>query len=255
MALIKATVKQMLNVMNEIAPPELCEEWDNPGLLIGRADAYVTAIMLCVDATESVIREARECGAQLIISHHPLMFHAIKHVRDDEPEGHVICELIRNNMNLIAAHTNLDAAHGGVNDALCETLGLTCVSAPEPFLRVGSMNGTLDGIAQFVRDKLDTRVMTYGPGDAHIERVALCSGAGGSEIRAAKEYGAQLFITGEMKHNELIEARQMGLSVICAGHFETERVVLSHLAGGLQTRFSALQYKANIFISKSHPLA
>ena len=183
------------------------------------------------------------------------MFHAIKRVRDDEPEGHVICELVRAGISLIAAHTNLDAAAGGVNDALAHALGLKNVEAPEPFLRAGDICGTLLEISHMVRARLDTRALTYGPDDMLIDRAALCSGAGGSEVMAAYQSGAQLFITGEMKHNELILARQLGLGVICAGHFETERVVLSPLAEGLQTRFSALQYKSNVFISRTNPLA
>ena len=250
-----ATVSDVLDIMNEIAPPELAADWDNPGLLVGRADSEVVSMLLCVDATAEVVSEARQLGAQLIISHHPLMFHAIKHVRDDEPEGHVICELIRSGLSLIAAHTNLDAAQGGVNDALAHALGLKDVEAPEPFLRVGALEGSLFNIARMVRHKLDTHALLYGPDDAQVHRAALCSGAGGSEIMAAYKSGAQLFITGEMKHNELILARQLGLCVICAGHFETERVVLSHLTEGLQTRFSALQYKSNVFISRTNPLA
>lgn len=250
-----ATVSDILNIMNEIAPPALAEDWDNPGLLVGRADGEVSSVLLCVDATAEVVDEARQLGAQLIISHHPLMFRAIKHVRDDEPEGHVICELIRSGISLIAAHTNLDAAVGGVNDALAHALGLKNVEAPEPFLRAGDICGTLLEISHMVRARLDTRALTYGPDDMLIDRAALCSGAGGSEVMAAYQSGAQLFITGEMKHNELILARQLGLGVICAGHFETERVVLSPLAEGLQTRFSALQYKSNVFISRTNPLA
>ena len=142
-----------------------------------------------------------------------------------------------------------------MNDALAHALGLKNVEAPEPFLRAGDICGTLLEISHMVRARLDTRVLTYGPDDMLIDRAALCSGAGGSEVMAAYQSGAQLFITGEMKHNELILARQLGLGVICAGHFEPERVVLSPLAEGLQTRFSALQYKSNVFISRTNPLA
>lgn len=249
-----ATVGELLDMMNGIAPPELAEDWDNPGLLVGRADADVARILLCVDATEGVVDEARELGAQLVISHHPLMFRAIKHVRDDEPEGHVICELIRADLSLIAAHTNLDMAQGGVNDALAEAVGLTDVEAPAALLRAGGLSGTLEDIARRIERALDTRALYYGPADAPIERAALCSGAGGSELVDAARSGAQLFITGELKHSEIILARQLGLCAICAGHFETERVVLSHLARGLQTRLDALQYKVKVCVSRVHPL-
>ena len=86
-----ATVGDILAILNGMAPPELAEEWDNPGLRVGRADQQIEAALLCVDATEAVVREARQRGAGLIVAHHPLMFRAIKRVRDDEPEGHVIC--------------------------------------------------------------------------------------------------------------------------------------------------------------------
>ncbi len=249
-----ATVGDLMNIMNELAPPELAEDWDNPGLLVGRADAAVERMLLCVDATEGVVAEARKLGAQLIIAHHPLMFRAIKHVRDDEPEGHVICELIRAGASLIAAHTNLDMARGGVNDALAEAVGLVDAEAPAPLLRAGGLSGTLEDIARRIERALDARALYYGPAEARIERAALCSGAGGSELIDAARCGAQLFITGELKHSEIILARQLGLCAICAGHFETERVVLSHLARGLQTRLDALQYKAKVYVSRVHPL-
>lgn len=249
-----ATVGDLLNIMNEMAPPELAESWDNPGLLVGRADVQVERALLCVDATADVVAEARELGAQLVISHHPLMFHAIKRVRDDEPEGHVICEMIRSGISLIAAHTNLDMAPGGVNDALAEAVGLSGVEAPAPLLRVGALNGTLEEITRRIERALDARALYYGPADARIARAAVCSGAGGGEIEAAARAGAQLYITGELKHSDIILARQLGLCAVCAGHFETERVVLSHLAGGLQTRLDALQYKVKMFVSRTHPL-
>lgn len=250
----EAKVNDLLAMMNEIAPPELAEDWDNSGLLVGRADAAIKNVLLCVDVTADVIAEARRLDVGLIIAHHPLMFHAIKQVRDDEPEGHVISELIRSNMGMIAAHTNLDMAEGGVNDALALAVGLEDAQAPEPLIRAGGLKGRLCDIASAIERRLDTHALYYGPADAMIARAALCSGAGGSELAAACACGAQLFITGEMKHNELIRARQLGMCVICAGHFETERVVLSHLAKGLQMRLDALQYEAKVFVSWTHPL-
>ena len=241
-----ATVSDILNIMNEIAPPALADDWDNPGLLVGRADGEVSSVLLCVDATAEVVDEARQLSAQLIISHHPLMFRAIKHVRDDEPEGHVICELIRSGISLIAAHTNLDAAAGGVNDALAHALGLKNVEAPEPFLRAGDICGTLLEISHMVRARLDTRALTYGPDDMLIDRAALCSGAGGSEVMAAYQSGAQLFITGEMKHHLAIQAEFIGLNVIEAGHYETERIVLPRLIERLQREANDVQYRLTL---------
>lgn len=251
-----AKVADILGIMDGIAPRELAEGWDNPGLLIGRADAEVNAALLCVDATEQVISEARELGAELIIAHHPLMFRAIKQVRDDDPEGHVICEMIRGGLNMIAAHTNLDMAQGGVNDALAAALGLKDVSAPEPLIRLGCVREAEFGeLAECFADALGARVLTYGGVKTRVSRVALCSGAGGSEIDAAARCGAQVFLTGEMKHSDIIRARQLGLCVICVGHFETERVVLSPLANGLQTRLNELQYKVKVYVSEADPFA
>lgn len=250
-----ATVGDILAILNGMAPPELAEEWDNPGLLVGRADQQIEAALLCVDATEAVVREARQRGAGLIVAHHPLMFRAIKRVRDDEPEGHVICELIRAGVSMIAAHTNLDMASGGVNDALAAALGLEDAVSPEPLLRAGRMEGTLREVRERVERALDTRALSYGPEDMRVTRVALCSGAGGSELAAAARCGAQAFITGELKHSDLILARQLGLGAICAGHFETERVVLSPLANGLQSRLDALQYNVKVYVSGTNPLA
>ena len=121
---MSVTVGQILDILNQMAPPELKEDYDNVGLLAGRPDRPVERIMVGLDLTEGLVREAAEWGAQLIVTHHPIFFRGRKNIREDDAEGAAVCALIRENMSLIAAHTNFDNAPCGVNDALAQALGL-----------------------------------------------------------------------------------------------------------------------------------
>ena len=134
------TVQTVADAVNRLAPKKLAEEWDNPGLLIGSPTAEVKKIFVCLDVLDENISRAIELGAQLIVAHHPLIFHAIKNVRFDLPHGRKIARLIQNDLAVFAAHTNLDSAAGGVNDVLASKIGLVDVknfalemnSAPAP---------------------------------------------------------------------------------------------------------------------------
>lgn len=130
------TVSEMERIVGIIAPYELAEEWDNVGLLFGRSEAEVTRVLVALDLTQAVLDEARALGAQLIVAHHPILFHARKHVTDRDREGRLMLDMARADVALIAAHTNLDSAPGGVNDVLMEAMGCTQVSG-EGAVRVG----------------------------------------------------------------------------------------------------------------------
>ena len=121
------TVQTVADAVNRLAPRKLAEDWDNPGLLIGDPSAEVKKIFVCLDVLDENISRAVELDAQLIVAHHPLIFHAIKNIRFDLPHGKKISRLIKNNLAVFAAHTNLDIAAGGVNDILASKIGLTDV--------------------------------------------------------------------------------------------------------------------------------
>ena len=238
-----ATVSDILNIMNEIAPPALAEDWDNPGLLVGRADGEVSSVLLCVDATAEVVDEARQLGAQLIISHHPLMFRAIKHVRDDEPEGHVICELVRSGISLIAAHTNLDAADGGVNDCLAHALGLSGLSMlnEEKIGRIGTLSCEipLEEFLPAVVKSLGCSGLRFRDGGKPVHRVAVGGGACRDYIPQAIAQGCDTFVTADLRYNDFLDTH--GLNLIDAGHYPTENVVCEAVRAYLAKSFPLLE--------------
>ncbi len=249
----KITIQSIAEVMNRIAPKNLAEDWDNPGLLIGSPNSEVEKIFVCLDVGEEVIKSAKNFGAQLIISHHPLIFHAIKNIRTDLPLGRKIEMLIKNDLAVFSAHTNLDSAIGGVNDVLAEKIGLTEIKMfgdeeislgrlgklPEPM--------TAKNFAEHIKKSLSAEnVRLVDAGDFLISKVGLCSGAGSEFIAKAKFFGAQAFVTGDLKYHEAQSAVETKIHVVDAGHFATEFPVVHALAGKLRTEFEKLNYKVEV---------
>ena len=228
-------MKDLMCAMECIAPVSSAEEWDNPGLLVGDEEGEVRGIVLCVDATSAVVDFAEKVGANVILSHHPLMFGGVKRLTEGGYEGAILRRLIRKDMMLFAAHTNLDKAPGGVEDCLAEALGVECEWSEEPYLRCGSVGLHKVGqLVRRVRERVSPQAVFYGDADAEIDQVALSCGGGGEFFRRAHELGANVYITGEMKHHERIEAQGLGMQVILAGHEESERVVLEPLKERLE---------------------
>lgn len=235
-------VAELVKIIDCIAPFETAEEWDNVGLLVGDPEQEVTGVLLCVDATEGMLQEAMHMGCNVILSHHPLMFSGVKHLRQDEYEGKLLRYLIRHDLNLIAAHTNLDAAVGGVKDSLAQALGID-VDASDRYVRCGTVEEQSEGdFVKRVEAALHARALYYGGPHRKVRRVAVSCGGGGDFFREALNMGATLFVTGEMKHHERLEAQACGLDVIIAGHAETENVVLQPL----QMRLEAAGIRAEL---------
>ncbi len=254
MSMNACTVADIEKMVGEIAPFELAEEWDNVGLLLGRRGGEVTRALVALDVTPAVIGEAKAIGAQLIITHHPIMFGARKRVTDADYEGGMMLSLAEAGIALIAAHTNLDAAPGGVNDTLMAAMGAVNVRG-EGCVRVGDVaeGTTLSMLRDQARRALKADVRIYGAEDTPVHVLGCCSGAGSSEIGEAAALGADCFITGEVKHNLALEAMALGVAVIEAGHYETENPVCEVLAGALQNGADALKYKVMFFCSKVNP--
>ena len=254
MSMRTCTVADIEGLVGEIAPFELAEEWDNVGLLLGRRSSEVARALVALDVTPAVIEEAKALGAQLIVTHHPIMFSARKRVTDDDYEGAMMLEMAAARLSLIAAHTNLDAAPGGVNDTLMAAMGCVHVRG-EGCLRVGDVaeGTTLGMLCEQARRALKADVRIYGAQDMPVHVLGCCSGAGSSEIAAARALGADAFITGEVRHNLALEAMGMGVGVIEAGHYETENPVCEVLASALQNAADALEYKVMFFCSKVNP--
>lgn len=249
------TVGKILEIIDGFAPFDTAMSWDNAGLLIGKKENEVTGILCALDATPEVAREAKTLGAQLLVTHHPVMFRPIQRLDEENPEAETICELIRNGVSLIAAHTNFDAAPGGVGESLASQVGWQ-VTEKEDVLCLGSLPET--GLAQLekhVSRALNAPVVRYGGGDEkRVTRFALCSGAAGEEeALEALRRGAQVLLTGEMKHNELLAACARGLTVLCAGHRATEICAAQSMAGHLQIALNRLQLNVRLFVSRIDP--
>ncbi|HWR23933.1 MAG TPA: Nif3-like dinuclear metal center hexameric protein [Feifaniaceae bacterium] len=257
-------LEALLPVLGRIAPPRLAEEWDNVGLLIEPEAADITRILVALDCTAEVVKEAREVNAQLVLTHHPLFFKPVRRILHSDPDTAAAYALIRSGIGLYAMHTNLDCAMGGVNDALASALGLADVRPlllPDLLLseetqglgRVGNLKEqpSLGDFARQVGTDLDAAVRVAGERERVIRRVAVVGGSGGDYIRAAKAAGADVLVTGEVRHHQALEALFMGLGLVEAGHYETECVVLGPLIAGLQAALEEIQYKVDLLYAKS----
>lgn len=233
----KCTVQTVADAVNRLAPRKLAEDWDNPGLLVGTPSAEVKRVFVCLDVLDDTITQAADLDAQLIVAHHPLIFHAIKNVRYDLPHGRKLERLIKNGLAVFAAHTNLDTALGGVNDVLARKLGLVDVKMlGDEELTMGRL-GTLEtsmtaaDFARHVKQALNAdSVRLVDAGDFMINKVGLCGGAGADFIQRAKFFGAQVFVTGDVKYHEAQAAVENKIHVVDAGHFATEFPIVHELA-------------------------
>ena len=240
------------NCIDEFAPFMTQASWDNSGLLTGKFDNRVSGVLLALDVHEHVVDEAIKLGANLIVSHHPIMFSGRKNLREDDPEADMLCKIVRNNINVISAHTNFDAARGGVNDALADIIGLknieTIEADDEGFLRIGDIDEiTLEKLTEQVRNRLGDAVRSYGARDKIIKRVAVCGGSAGEFAITAYKAGADAYITGEMRYHDCIDLAQKGFATLQAGHDATEKQSLKVL----EAEFKQLTASTDIKITLS----
>ncbi len=256
-----ATVKDIYAYLDKMAPFSYQMSFDNSGFLVGRGGFEVTRLMVALDITEEVVGEALEAGCQLIVSHHPIIFHPAKQITDGDPTGRVLLVLTENHIAAICAHTNLDAAAGGVNDALAEKLGLQNVSllhqdgqawdgTPYGIGRVGEVRNFSDArsFAVFVRDALNAQGLRLEDAGRPVRKVAVGGGACGGMLSDAVALGCDTFVTADVKYNVFLDARAMGVNLIDAGHFSTEDVVCPVLVRWLKSGFPQME----IFMSKRH---
>ena len=246
------TVQTVAEAVNRLAPRRLAEEWDNPGLLLGDPSAEVKKIFVCLDVLDESISRAIEVDAQLIVAHHPMIFRAIKNVRIDLPHGNKIARLLKNNLAVFAAHTNLDSAIGGVNDVLAEKIGLVDVKMfgdEEISLgRIGTLETPMTALdfARHVKHALNAEtVRLVDAGDFLVRKVGLCGGSGAEFIGKAKFFGAQAFVTGDVKYHDAQAAVESRIHVVDAGHFATEFPIVHVLAEYLRGELK--DYPVEIF--------
>lgn len=227
------TVQDVYDYLDSRARFATCEEWDNVGLLIGDARQTVHRILVTLDVTDGAIDAAVATGADLIVSHHPVIFSPLKQLESDS----IPYRLAASGISVICAHTNLDRAADGVNDTLAALLGLSDIHpADDGMCRIGTLpqSVTATALARRVAETLGTAVRVSGNGD--IQTVAVCGGSGGDFIGALTPI-ADAFITGEVRHHEWLATRN--ITVIEAGHYATEVPVVDTLCRWLTDAFDA----------------
>lgn len=238
--------RDIVKEIEKIAPPELAESWDNSGTQIYTGCEDITDVLVCLEITDDVITEATESGAQLIISHHPLIFGGINRVDVDADgrdavTGRYITRLIENGISAYSAHTSFDSAPEGNNYYLAKLLGLENIEGPSDEL-VGSIGFlssplSLDMAAELISERLDMpreRLRIAGAFDDKISKMAICTGAGGIFLEDAVSLGCDLLITGDVKFDQAQYARGAGISLIDAGHFDTEKIFVENFAAQLR---------------------
>ena len=261
------TVCEIWNVLSKWAPPELAESWDNTGLQVGDPDAPVQRLMVALDATENVLEAASERKAQMVLTHHPLLFRPVSSLDISKQLPRLLAGFLRKNIALAAAHTNLDSTVGGVSDLLANALGLSDVkplqtSEPNPpsvgLGRIGNLpyGCKLSEIMLKVSSMLrNPGLLVVGHPEQMITRVALCGGSGSDLWPMAVDEDADLFLSAEIKHHIAREAEQMGKAIIDAGHFYTEWPVVPAMAEYMKQQASdeGWDLKVDIFDDERSP--
>lgn len=251
-----ATVRDVYDWLNQIAPFDTAESYDNAGLLLGSMSAPAERILVALDAVPQVVEEAVSHQVQLIVTHHPLMFHAVKNLLDDDYESRVIRTLISHNISLIAAHTNLDRSpiYSG-SAVMAEKLHLQNVRQ-EGFIFIGDIpDGEIgaNDLRRRITDAEDEYIYLYGDARKKIRTLAICGGAFDEGYSQAIALGAQAYLTGEVRHHNALAAIGSGIVLFGGGHFGTEALLVPKLAGALQNAMDALKYRVVVYPSAFRP--
>ena len=249
-------VADIIKVIEDFAPLGIQEKWDNSGLCIGSPDAPVSSVLIGLDCTPELVDEAVECGADMIVTHHPLIFSGLKKISPDDQVGAAVMKAVRNGISVYAAHTSADKVLAGVSGAMASRLGLESVrildedgdgtglgvvgDLPEPL--------SAEEAVKLVKERFGLKVMrTSRPVDGMISRIAMCGGSGGSLIGAAMASGAQLYISGDISYHNFFT--KDGFMVMDIGHYESEIEIVDILFSLLRKKFPtfAVRITQNIY--------
>ncbi len=238
------TVNELYNRLSALYPAALSAEWDNDGLMCCKDGSKEVKRVLCaLDATDAVIDYAIENGFDLILTHHPLLFHKVGAFTENVPEARKLMKLSAAGISVLSFHTRADAALGGVNDLLAKALGL-CDVAPLPggIGRIGTLKEKeeLSSFAKRVKEALPSPLVLFGDAGLLVSRCALCGGSGKDEIAAAKAAGADTFLSGRLSYESVNEAGSLGINLLEAGHFYTEDLLPRYWAEELLRSFPGL---------------
>ena len=249
-------IKDVINVIEDFAPLSIQESWDNSGLCIGSPESEVSSVLLGLDCTEQLVDEAIACGADLIVTHHPLIFSGLKKISPDDPTGAAVIKAISNGISIYAAHTNADKVISGVSGAMAARLGLADVSVLDEdgdgtgLGVVGNLPEPMDAedMIAMVKEKFALKMMRSSrPLGQKISRVAVCGGSGGSLIGAARRSGAQLYISGDISYHNFFTPE--GFMIMDIGHYESEIEIVDILFSLLRKNFPtfAVRITQNIY--------
>ena len=233
---------EILNYINEIAPFDTAMGFDNVGLLIGNAEQTSETVLLALDVTSEVTEEAVSAGAKIIISHHPIIFTPLKSIETNS----IPYLSVKNDITVISAHTNLDIADGGVNDTLAESVGVLSDSKTDSeCLLIGELKNELrsEEFAMKIKGALSSRGLRYTDRIGKIKKVGISCGAGGGNIFQAASEGVDAFVTGEIKHHEILFASERNIAVFDIGHFRSEDIIIPKLAFILGKKFPHTLFK------------
>lgn len=244
-------VSDILAFVQTIAPQHYACDWDNNGLLVGNAEAEVTKILIALDPFMDAAQEAADWGAQVLLSHHPLIFSPLKSVTNQTAVGRTVQFLLANGITAVNAHTSLDIAPGGVNDCLAAALGLKNVTSigADNLMRLGTTEAqSLEEFLQIVKDRLNTPVLRYVQGTPVCRNVVVGGGSCAGEMADAIAAGCDTFVTADCKYNHFWDAKDAGINLIDAGHFYTENPVCTYLQEKLSEAFPNIEVR----ISNKH---
>lgn len=248
------TVRDIEQAMFRWAPKESAFSWDNVGHLVGDCDRVAKKVLVALDITPVVADEAVSGGYDLIVSHHPLMNCAwlpVQTVKDDNQQGKLLLSLIRNHVSAICMHTNLDAAVGGVNDALASRLDIENalpIEGGDGIVRAGTLNRetTLQRFLELIRSNLRPNGIRFVDAGKPVHHVAVGGGACGEYFVAAASQGCDTLVTSDVKYNQFLDAKELGINLIDAGHFPTEDCICPVIVSYLREQFPDLIIEKSI---------
>ena len=243
-------------MIEEFAPLSLQESWDNSGLCIGSPEDSVSSVLLGLDCTPELVDEAISCGADMIVTHHPLIFSGLKKISPEDKVGEAVIKAIKAGISIYAAHTSADKVIAGVSGAMAARLGLKDVAILDEdgdgtgLGVVGNLPEAMaaEDVIRLVKDRFGLKAMRASrPVDGMIERIALCGGSGGSLIKAARRSGAQLYISGDISYHNFFT--EDGFMIMDIGHYESEIEIVDILFSLIKKNFPtfAVRITQNIY--------
>lgn len=258
--------KEIIKILERIAPSKLIDSWDNTGFQIGYEDKDISKILISLDLDDYIVNKAIKEKYQMIITHHPLIFRPLKNINSNNYLGKLIMKLISHDIVVYNAHSNLDLANGGINDELAKVLGIRNIRPLSDVIIDGELYGygrigEIDineslTFLEHIKTSLSTKdIRVYGDINKEINTIAVCGGSGTDFIKDAYNKGADMYITGDVKYHDAQLALQLGLIIVDAGHFHTEKIILPRLKSILLDEvYDIVEVEVNMNTSVSYKI-